>query len=72
MYYWRVVPTYTVWLVNTEDDHYITFIFILAQFGGWISIYGGCIVMSVTEILGIKQVSKVHCVTKPYNNINIQ
>lgn len=53
---------YSIWVLNTDDDYYITLIFTLAQFAGWISIYGGCIVMSVTEILGIKQVSKIYLV----------
>lgn len=56
IHYWRFIPTYTIWVLNTDDSYYITLIFTLAQFTGWIIIYGGCIVMSVTEILGIKQV----------------
>lgn len=56
MHYWKFIPTYTIWALDTEDDYYIKLVFTLAQFAGWIIIYGGCIVMSVTEILGIKQV----------------
>lgn len=67
MKYWKTISQVTLWNFDTNNSLTWT-IFTGIHLFAWSTIYAGCIFMDITELLGIKQVSKYN--RKCCNNNN--
>ncbi|XP_046435610.1 nurim homolog [Neodiprion fabricii] len=53
---WRPVSWATIWSINTFHSTSLWLIFTSIHVMAWLIIYGGCVVMDISELMGLKQV----------------
>lgn len=55
---WQRVDHISLWVIDIESSRGpVFFLFALVHAVGWLVIYGGCVIMDLPEIIGLKQAS---------------
>lgn len=52
---WKIVPSFVLWKINLESS-VLWWAFVLTHALAWFIVYGGSLLMDLSEILGVKQV----------------
>lgn len=55
VFFWMPTHSYNIWKLDTSSS-FIWWIFSLAHFLAWASIYGGAVLLDLPELVGVKQV----------------
>ncbi|XP_066588953.1 nurim homolog [Prorops nasuta] len=53
---WQPIPWFVLWDINTAKSTQLWLLFTLFQTLGWTIVYGGCLMMDVGELAGLKQI----------------
>ncbi|KAM8709887.1 hypothetical protein ACLKA7_016657 [Drosophila subpalustris] len=52
---WLPAQSIVLWQINVDDSEPLWWAFVITHVIGWIVIFGGCVIMDLQELLGIKQ-----------------
>lgn len=53
---WKTVPSFVLWKIDLNNSSTLWWAFVLTHGLAWFVVYGGSLLMDLSEILGIKQV----------------
>ncbi|KAI4494193.1 hypothetical protein M0802_009062 [Mischocyttarus mexicanus] len=53
---WQIIPWVKIWNIDISNNNILWSTFISIHILGWFIIYGGCLIMDISELIGFRQV----------------